>query len=87
LRAQRKDGNHDEIVKALEDNGYRVDRHWLPDPFDILVRRINSPVGLCVEIKTATGRLEDSQTKALEAGSIVVVRSPEEALAAAARWL
>ena len=87
MRAQRRDANEPEIVEALELMGYRVDRHYTPDPFDLIVRRPGKPVGLCLEVKTAAGSLKDSQEAALEAGAIVVVRSPEEAVSAAERWL
>lgn len=87
MRAQRRDANEPAIVEALELMGYRVDRHYTPDPFDLLVRRPNSPVGLCLEVKTSTGALKDSQEAALEQGAIVVVRSPDEAVQAAKEWL
>jgi len=87
VRAQRRDANEPAIVEALELMGYRVERHYTPDPFDLLVRRPGSPVGLCMEVKTPTGSLKDSQTEALEQGAIVVVRSPDEAVQAAMDWL
>lgn len=87
MRAQRRDANEPEIVEALELMGYRVERHYTPDPFDLIVRKPGSPVGLCLEVKTATGALKDSQTEALEQGAIVVVRSPDEAVDAARHWL
>ena len=87
MRAQRRDANEPEIVEALELMGYRVERHYTPDPFDLAVSKAGSPVCLRLEVKTATGQLKDSQTEALEAGNIVVVRSPDEAVLAAKVWL
>jgi hypothetical protein len=87
VKAQRRDGNEPDIVEALELMGYRVERHYTPDPFDLLVSRIGSPVGLRVEVKTPNGALKDSQEAALEEGAIVVVRSPDEAVEAANRYL
>jgi hypothetical protein len=87
MRAQKRDSNEPSIVEALELMGYRVERHYTPDPFDLLVRRINSPVGLCLEVKMPNGTLKDSQTEALEEGAIVIVRSPDEAVEAANRYL
>lgn len=87
MRAQRRDSNEPEIVEALELMGYRVDRHYTPDPFDLLVRRPGSPVGLCMEVKTPKGALKDSQEDALLDGHIVVVRTPDEAVQAAMDWL
>jgi hypothetical protein len=87
MRAQKRDQNEPAIVKALEDMGYRVQRHYTPDPFDLMVSRIRSPVGLRIEVKTKDGGLTDKQADELAEEGIVVVRTPEEALAAAARWL
>ena len=87
MKAQRRDANEPDIVEALELLGYRVERHYTPDPFDLAVSRVGSPVCLRVEVKTAKGALKDSQTEALEAGAIVVVRSADEAVAAAERYL
>jgi hypothetical protein len=87
VKAQRRDGNEKAVIEALELMGYRVERHFTPDPFDLLVRRINSPVGLCLEVKMPNGTLKDSQEAALEEGAIVVVRSPDEAVEAANRYL
>jgi hypothetical protein len=87
MRAQKRDANEQGIVEALELNGYRVQRHYLPDPFDLAVSRIRSPVALRLEVKTKDGDLTDKQRDELALEGIVVVRTPEEALAAAARWL
>lgn len=87
MRAQKRDANEAGIVAALEDAGYAVARHYAPDPFDLLVRRIGRPVGLCVEVKAPGGGLTDSQQEMLESHGIVVVRSADEALAVAERWL
>jgi hypothetical protein len=87
MRAQRRDQNEPAIVEALELMGYRVERHYTPDCFDLLVSRAGSPIGLRIEVKTEKGALKDSQTEALEAGSIVIVRSPDEAVRAAERYL
>lgn len=87
MRAQRRDANEPAIVEALELAGYIVERHYGPDPFDILVRRIGSPIGLRMEIKMPNGILTESQREELEANGIVVVRTVDEALDAAARWL
>ncbi len=87
MRAQRRDANEPQIVEALELMGYRVERHYTPDPFDLAVSRPGSPVCLRLEVKTATGALKDSQTEALEQGAIVVVRSPDDAVNAAKHWL
>lgn len=86
-RAQRRDANEPAIVEALELIGYRVDRHYTPDPFDLMVSRIGSPVGLRLEVKMPNGQLTPSQEEALEQGSIIVVRSPDEAVRAAERYL
>lgn len=87
MRAQKRDANEGAIVEALEEAGYAVARHYAPDPFDLLVRRIGRPVGLCVEVKAPGGSLTDSQRAMLEDHGIVVVRTAEEAIAAAERWL
>jgi hypothetical protein len=87
VRAQRRDANEPAIVEALELMGYRVERHYTPDPFDLAVSKPGSPVCLRVEVKTPTGALKDSQSEALEAGAIVVVRSPDDAVLAAKIWL
>lgn len=87
MRAQKRDANEGAIVEALEIHGYRVQRHYNPDPFDLMVSRIRSPVGLRLEVKTKGGDLTPKQVDELAEEGIVVVRSPEEALAAAARWL
>jgi hypothetical protein len=44
-------------------------------------------VALRLEVKTKDGDLTDKQRDELALEGIVVVRTPEEALAAAARWL
>lgn len=87
MRAQKRDANEPAIVEALELAGYAVDRHYAPDPFDLLVRRLNSPVGLRVEVKVPGGRLTASQETALADGAIVVVYTTDQALDAAARYL
>ena len=86
-RDQRRDANEPEVVEALELNGYVVDRHYLPDPFDLAVRRIGSPLFLHLEVKTATGTLTAAQEAALAEGGIVVVRTPDEALRACEAFL
>lgn len=87
MRAQRRDANEPEIVEALETAGYRVSLHYTPDPFDLAVARIGRPVWLHLEVKTATGKLKASQEAELHLHGIVVVRSVDEALAAAKEWL
>jgi hypothetical protein len=87
MRAQKRDQNEPAVVKALEDMGYLVERCYAPLPFDILVRRPPSKLRLPIEIKTSTGSLTASQKDALAEGAIVVVRSPDEAVAAAGRYL
>ncbi len=87
MRAQKRDANEPAIVEALELAGYAVDRHYTPDPFDLLVRRLNSPLGLRVEVKMPHGKLTSSQETELTDGAIVVVRTVDEALDAAARYL
>ena len=87
MRAQRRDANEPAIVEALELAGYAVARHYAPDPFDLLVRRLGSPVGLCIEVKMPSGDLTENQRAMLEDHGIVVVRTVDEALDAAARWL
>lgn len=87
MRAQKRDANESTIVEGLEDCGYIVDRHYAPDPFDLLVRRIRSPVGLRIEVKTPLGLLTESQEQELEDEGIVVVRSLADALNACHKWL
>ena len=87
MRAQKRDFNEKAIVEALEACGYAVARHYAPDPFDLLVMRIGRPVGLCVEVKTPDGSLTENQRAMLEDHGIVIVRTADEALDAAARWL
>ncbi len=85
VHAQRRDANEPAIVDALIENGFEVMRcNGLP--FDILVGR-NS--WCCMEIKTATGRLTESQARFFGSGSLAprfVVRTVEEALQIAARY-
>ena len=87
MRAQRRDANEPAIVEALELAGYRVARHYAPDPFDLAVARVGRPVWLHMEVKTLTGDLKPSQETELAAHGIVVVRTVDEALAAAEVWL
>lgn len=87
MKAQRRDSNEDGIVEALEDAGYRVERVGVPLPFDLLVSRIGYPVALKMEVKTATGKLTLNQEGELAVHGIVVVRTADEAIRAAERWL
>jgi hypothetical protein len=88
VRAQKRDQNEPAVVAALEDMGYIVERCYAPMPFDLLVRRQPPAIlRLPIEVKTPAGSLTPSQEKALAEGAIIIVRSPDEALAAAARYL
>lgn len=87
MRAQRRDANESIIVEGLEDCGYIVEQHYTPDPFDLLVSRIKSPVYLALEVKTPLGLLTEAQEQALEDEGIRVVRSAAEALEACQKWL
>lgn len=79
IYAQRRDANEESIVCALIENGFEVMRcNGLP--FDLLVGRNH---WIVLEVKTATGRLTESQETFFGSGGIAprfVVRTPEEAL-------
>ena len=88
--ANRRDATEPDIVDLLELNGYRV---WPVDycPFDLIVYRDDVPAFLLLECKTKHGRHTKQQTTF---GNTLVgrkpwatVRTPEEALQAAKRWL
>ncbi len=87
MKAQRRDSNEEGIVEALEDAGYRVSRHYTPDPFDLAIARVGSPMWLHVEVKTPKGSLTIQQEGELAVHGIVVVRTADEAIRAAERWL
>ncbi len=85
IHAQRRDANESSIVDALIENGFEVMRcNGLP--FDILVGR---NTWCCMEIKTATGRLTESQEAFFGNGGTAprfIVRTVEEALEIAKRY-
>ncbi len=86
IHAQRRDANEPAIVDALIENGYEV---WRCNglPWDLVVGRN----AWCIyEVKTATGRLTDSQQEFFgepkSAAPRFVVRTVEEALEIAKRY-
>jgi hypothetical protein len=82
--AQRRDANEADIVDALIENGYEVLRcNGLP--FDLIVGRNQWAI---LEVKTATGRLTESQERFFDNGTAprFVVRTVEEALEIAQRY-
>ncbi len=85
IHAQRRDSNEAEIVDALIENGFEVMRcNGLP--FDILVGR---NTWCCMEIKTPTGRLTESQERFFGNGGTAprfIVRTVQEALEIAGRY-
>jgi hypothetical protein len=87
VRAQRRDANEPEIVEALELMGYIVDRCYAPTPYDLTARRVGSPLRLALEVKGTGGTLTASQQRELERHGIVVVRTADEAVQAAERYL
>ena len=82
--AQKRDANEEPIVTALIENGYEVLRcNGLP--FDLIVGRNQWVI---LEVKTATGRLTESQERFFDSGGAAprfVVRTVEEALEFAGR--
>lgn len=81
--AQKRDTNEADIVDALIENGFEVLRcNGLP--FDLIVGRNQWVI---LEVKTATGRLTDSQERFFASGHAprFVVRTVEEALEFAGR--
>lgn len=86
-RAARRDTNHAQIARALEDVGYSVldlSRVGEGCP-DILVggidRKTGQPMSWLMEIKTATGKLRPGQEafRAGWRGPIAIVRTVDEA--------
>lgn len=80
---RRPDRNQKPIADALKAVGMKVaDTSGVGGGFaDLTVLRPDRTVVL-LEVKTATGKLEKSQKEAHESWPVVVVRTPEEALAA-----
>lgn len=81
--AQKRDLNEADIVDALIENGFEVLRcNGLP--FDLIVGRNQWVI---LEVKTATGRVTESQERFFANGQAprFVVRTVEEALEIAGR--
>jgi hypothetical protein len=88
--ALKRDDNERSICEFLRVHGYRV---WLVDgcPFDLLVYRDDVPAFLLLECKSRRGRKTQEQID-FEASFVgrkphAIIRSEDEALAAAKKWL
>lgn len=79
-RAAKRDGNENEIAKALRNAGYLVK---FQKDYDLLVSRPGWKHCYLIEVKNKHGRLTPSQQKMLEEGwPLNVVWSGEEAFEA-----
>jgi len=85
--AKRRDANEEEIVTALLAEGFDVFK--LDKPLDLLVWRKNGVAFAVLEVKNGEGRITDDQDDFLRRTTgcpRAVVRTAEEALAAARQW-
>ena len=84
----KRDANELEIVEALRDAGYWVER--LDQPVDLLVGRRGYPHVALIEVKMKNGKLTDDQLRFFqqsEGACRFVVFSKEQALAACDNWI
>lgn len=85
-KAARKDANQDAIVAALRQVGCYVYIHNAPDHPDLTV--VRAGVFRLLEVKSAHGKLQAGQNDFMNevnrrvSGTVVVVRSVDEALEA-----
>lgn len=81
MRAKRTDATHRAVIDTLRKCGWQVvDTHEAPGWVDCAAMRFGE-VRL-IEIKTAKGKLTDSQQRLLEQGwPIHILTSPEDAAA------
>jgi hypothetical protein len=84
--AQRRDTNEIAIIEALEIMGYTVERCYIPCPFDLLVGR-SGPVRLPMEVKMPGGKVEESQAEYFLLWPDLIVYTPDDAIAAAEKYL
>jgi hypothetical protein len=85
--AKRRDANEEQIVSALLAEGFDVFK--LDKPLDLLVWRKNGVAFAVLEVKTDVGRTTSDQDDFLRRTTgcpRAVVRTAEEALAAARQW-
>jgi hypothetical protein len=88
MRAQRRDLSEVGIIEALELMGYQVERMYTPCPFDLLVSRpASSPVKLPMECKSKGGKVSEEQAEYFALWPDLIVYTPDDALAAAEKYL
>jgi hypothetical protein len=88
VRAQRRDLSEVGIIEALELMGYQVERMYVPCPFDLLVSRPStSPIKLPLECKSKGGKVSEEQAEYFALWPDLIVYTPDDALAAAEKYL